>query len=204
VQLIEFAAVRGDCDAHGVIARGKGGCASGGRPADADVAALCETGWVTPEAVAKVAVVHEKPTSVVYGPLRDMSVEPSVNQQTRCIKMAESEVQNPGFEDPTKVARSPEYRAIYVNSIKLRVSIFEMAITLGRQAEITPSAEGLIEEAVLLMPQHCKGLAVAMARAVANYEAQFGPLPGGCCPNDTTEERMTAHAQGTRMQKAAN
>jgi uncharacterized protein (DUF169 family) len=45
---------------------------------NADVAALCETGWVTPEAVAKVAVVHEKPTSIVYGPLRDMPVEPSV------------------------------------------------------------------------------------------------------------------------------
>jgi uncharacterized protein (DUF169 family) len=45
---------------------------------NADVAALCETGWVTPEAVAKVAVVREKPTSVIYGPLRDMTVEPSV------------------------------------------------------------------------------------------------------------------------------
>jgi len=45
---------------------------------NADVAALCETGWVTPEAVAKIAVVREKPKSVVYGPLRDMPVEPSV------------------------------------------------------------------------------------------------------------------------------
>jgi uncharacterized protein (DUF169 family) len=45
---------------------------------NADVAALCETGWVTPEAVAKIAVVREKPTSVVYGSLRDMSAEPSV------------------------------------------------------------------------------------------------------------------------------
>jgi uncharacterized protein (DUF169 family) len=45
---------------------------------NADVAALCETGWVTPETVAKVAVVREKPTSIVYGPLRDMPVEPSV------------------------------------------------------------------------------------------------------------------------------
>jgi uncharacterized protein (DUF169 family) len=45
---------------------------------NADVVALCETGWVTPEAVAKIAVVREKPKSVVYGPLRDMPVEPSV------------------------------------------------------------------------------------------------------------------------------
>ncbi|MFL5062677.1 MAG: DUF169 domain-containing protein [Xanthobacteraceae bacterium] len=45
---------------------------------NADVAALLETGWVTPEAVAKIAVVREKPTSIVYGPLRDMPLEPSV------------------------------------------------------------------------------------------------------------------------------
>ncbi len=45
---------------------------------NADVAALCETGWVTPEAVSKIAVVREKPKNVVYGPLRDMPLEPSV------------------------------------------------------------------------------------------------------------------------------
>src|SRR6266849_8432834 len=45
---------------------------------NADVAALCDTGWVTPEAVAKIAVVREKPKGVVYGPLRDMPIEPSV------------------------------------------------------------------------------------------------------------------------------
>jgi uncharacterized protein (DUF169 family) len=45
---------------------------------NADVAALCETGWVTPEAVARIAAVREKPKSVVYGPLREMPVEPSV------------------------------------------------------------------------------------------------------------------------------
>src|ERR1700716_4513408 len=44
----------------------------------ADVAAPCETGWVTPEAVAKIAVVREKPKCVVYGPLRDMPVDPTV------------------------------------------------------------------------------------------------------------------------------
>ncbi|MFL5065823.1 MAG: DUF169 domain-containing protein, partial [Xanthobacteraceae bacterium] len=45
---------------------------------NADVAALLETGWVTPEAVGKIAVVREKPTSIIYGPLRDMPLEPSV------------------------------------------------------------------------------------------------------------------------------
>jgi uncharacterized protein (DUF169 family) len=45
---------------------------------NADVVALRETGWVTPEAMARIAVVREMPHSVVYGPLRDIPVEPSV------------------------------------------------------------------------------------------------------------------------------
>ena len=45
---------------------------------NADVAALCETGWVTTEAVAKIAVVRETSKYIVYGPLRDVPVEPSV------------------------------------------------------------------------------------------------------------------------------
>ena len=45
---------------------------------NADVAALCEAGWVTPEAVAKIAVVRDKPKIVVYGPLGEIPVEPSV------------------------------------------------------------------------------------------------------------------------------
>jgi uncharacterized protein (DUF169 family) len=45
---------------------------------NADVAALCESGWVTPEAVARIATVREKPASVVYGPLGETPVEPSV------------------------------------------------------------------------------------------------------------------------------
>ena len=45
---------------------------------NADVAALCETGWITPDAVAKIAVVRDKPKSIVYGPLRDTPIEPSV------------------------------------------------------------------------------------------------------------------------------
>ena len=45
---------------------------------NADVAALCETGWVSAEAVAKIAVVRERPKSVVYGPLREMPIEPLV------------------------------------------------------------------------------------------------------------------------------
>src|SRR5690242_3328433 len=39
---------------------------------NADVVALCESGWVTPDAMAKIAVVREKPKSIVYGALREL------------------------------------------------------------------------------------------------------------------------------------
>ena len=45
---------------------------------NADVAALCESGWVTPDAVARIATVRETPAAIVYGPLGDTPVEPSV------------------------------------------------------------------------------------------------------------------------------
>ncbi len=44
----------------------------------ADIAALCETAWVTPEAMTKIAVVREQPKYVVYGPLRDMPLDSAV------------------------------------------------------------------------------------------------------------------------------
>src|SRR5262249_6900820 len=45
---------------------------------NADVAALLAAGWVATEAVGRIAVVREKPTSIVFGHLHDMPIEPSV------------------------------------------------------------------------------------------------------------------------------
>ncbi len=43
-----------------------------------DVAALLASGWVTPEMVPAIPVVHERPGAVVYGPLADTPVAPDV------------------------------------------------------------------------------------------------------------------------------
>ena len=45
---------------------------------NSDVAALLETGWVTPDAVAQIPVVREHPNTVVYGPLAETPVDPDV------------------------------------------------------------------------------------------------------------------------------
>src|SRR3977135_2976668 len=80
--------IEGTQGVFATVAEGHGNCSVGslshgsktteGIAPRAHVAARCETGWVTPEAVAKIAVVREKPKCVVYGPLRDMPVDPSV------------------------------------------------------------------------------------------------------------------------------
>ena len=44
----------------------------------ADVAALLESNWVTPEAVRGITVVTKKPGAVVYGPLSSTSLDPDV------------------------------------------------------------------------------------------------------------------------------
>jgi uncharacterized protein (DUF169 family) len=46
--------------------------------AGADVAALVQSEWVSPEVFPAIPTVKEKPGSVVYGPLAQLSVEPDV------------------------------------------------------------------------------------------------------------------------------
>jgi uncharacterized protein (DUF169 family) len=44
----------------------------------ADVGALVETGWVTPDMFPQIPVVTEKPGAVTYGPLADTTIDPDV------------------------------------------------------------------------------------------------------------------------------
>jgi uncharacterized protein (DUF169 family) len=43
-----------------------------------DVAALLESGWVTPEAVSGIPQVSERPAAISYGPLSEGAVDPDV------------------------------------------------------------------------------------------------------------------------------
>lgn len=45
---------------------------------NADVAALCDSGWVTPEAMQGITAVRDKPGAILYGPLAETPVDPSV------------------------------------------------------------------------------------------------------------------------------
>ena len=45
---------------------------------NSDVASVCEAGWVSPEMMAQITVVKEKPACIVYGPLSNATDECSV------------------------------------------------------------------------------------------------------------------------------
>jgi uncharacterized protein (DUF169 family) len=45
---------------------------------NADVVALCKSGWVTLEAMQGITAVRDKPGAIVYGPLEETPVDPSV------------------------------------------------------------------------------------------------------------------------------
>jgi uncharacterized protein (DUF169 family) len=45
---------------------------------NSDVSALLESGWVTPEQIPDIPTVHERPGSVIYGPLAETSGAPDV------------------------------------------------------------------------------------------------------------------------------
>ena len=46
--------------------------------ANADVAALLDSGWVSMEDVPRIPVVHERPGAVTYGPLAQTPIDPDV------------------------------------------------------------------------------------------------------------------------------
>ncbi|MER8387060.1 DUF169 domain-containing protein [Mesorhizobium sp. M1380] len=44
----------------------------------ADVQAVCEAGWVTMEAMQQITAIPSRPSAIVYGPLAETQIEPSV------------------------------------------------------------------------------------------------------------------------------
>lgn len=45
---------------------------------NADVAAILETGWVTPDVIPQIPVVSERPGAITYGPLAETQLDPDV------------------------------------------------------------------------------------------------------------------------------
>lgn len=71
---------------------------------------------------------------------------------------------------------SPDYRERYSNSVQLRVTTWDMALTFGTMKGEAP--EMYIEnfERIILSPQQAKALANVLSENVRSYEATFGEI----------------------------
>ena len=69
--------------------------------------------------------------------------------------------------------------SFYANSIQVFVSFFDFTLLIG-QAGFGPDEEHEMWEVARLnlSPQHAKALADVLAKRVADYESQFGPIKG--------------------------
>ena len=69
--------------------------------------------------------------------------------------------------------------AVYANTVRVLASLFDFTLVIG-QAGFKADGTAEMREAarVNLSPQHAKALLGVLAKRVAEYEDQFGVLPG--------------------------
>lgn len=77
--------------------------------------------------------------------------------------------------------RSPHFRSIYSNNVRLSLTPYEFRMTFVNLTEgLGPGKFVMEEEATIVMgPVQLKTFASGLANAIATYEAQFGTIPPG-------------------------
>jgi hypothetical protein len=78
---------------------------------------------------------------------------------------------------PARFGRAKDFRVVYSNTFRFRVSNTEVAIALGYQTAI-PDDQILIQDEVevVFSPTHLKFLSIAMSDAVAALEKEIGTV----------------------------
>jgi hypothetical protein len=78
---------------------------------------------------------------------------------------------------PAQVMRGPEYRVVFANQSRMRISNTEVALTFGFSDEV-PGSGPFVQELVTLVltPQHAKLVGVSLMETIRLYEEKFGPI----------------------------
>jgi uncharacterized protein (DUF169 family) len=148
---------------------------------NADVAALCESGWVTPEAMQGITAVAENPGAIVYGPLGETPVDPSVvllrlnGKQQMMLHDAWPEMRLEGKPQCHIIAIAKEQ-----GEVALSVGCMLSRVRTGMSNnEVTCAIPGH------LVPQVIERLHAARAAdmAVAAYAADDARRFGNACPS---------------------
>lgn len=93
--------------------------------------------------------------------------------------MSEGSPQLPFLNLPTAGFKAPEFRIIYVNAFRFRVSPADFMVTFGVQTDhpINPNLTAVKDEvAIALTLPHLKLLATHLTAAVTALEAQYGEI----------------------------
>ena len=85
---------------------------------------------------------------------------------------------------------------IYTNGIQLKVSVYDVTLTLGVGTSVDPDRTVIKPVAqVVMSPQHAKVLASALETNVKAYEAAFGPIPEARPPSARANEPQPRSGQ---------
>jgi hypothetical protein len=75
------------------------------------------------------------------------------------------------------VARRPDFREDYANSVQMRVNLWDFYLEFGRVSQTSPeSVEIEAFQGIYLSPQQAKALLNVLQQNVSQYEGAFGEI----------------------------
>lgn len=76
-----------------------------------------------------------------------------------------------------RIAKTPDYRETYANSVQVRVSLWDFFLSFGRIDQTVPEQVAIeMFQGVFLSPQQAKALLNVLQQNVQQYEAAFGEI----------------------------
>ncbi len=73
--------------------------------------------------------------------------------------------------------QAPDYRELYANSVRIRVSVWDFQLVFGLASSESPEQITIRDQsAVFLSPQQAKALCNMLGQNLAQYEQAFGAL----------------------------
>lgn len=91
--------------------------------------------------------------------------------------MATEKQQAPVLVDPNKFVRSPDYRDIYSNHVRLTVSSSDISIIFSKIIELSYGVNTIEDNVnIRLSPQQCKAFVDSASKTLAAWEEVFGEV----------------------------
>ena len=91
--------------------------------------------------------------------------------------MSEQNQPGPRLDPRITLAKTPDYRNGYANSVQIRPSVWDFALIFGTLNQTAPDAIEIENfQGIYLSPQQAKALYGLLGQNLAQYEANFGAI----------------------------